>query len=323
MRASARALALLLVSAACAAPAALEDAEIRVLPAEAVLPPSSRLELLSVVELRGDVPAFGGFSALEVSADGERMIALSDRGLRLETGLARRKGRLSGLTDPRLAQLTERKEPLVPVARDAEGLAIPAADLSGPRYASFERLARVARLRDAEIESILAAPEAWSRFPGNTGLEALAAPPGGGLLALQEAPEADEEAGGARGFGAVGAWRVAPHGAVSRLRLPRLADWSVTGADFGPEGHLYVLARRFDVPGGFSFAIWRYDWREGAPAGGEILLELPAGAGADNAEGLAVWREPAGRLRLLVVTDDNFSLLQRTLLYDFAAAGAD
>lgn len=310
-------LAALLLLAACAAPATLEAPGIRTLPAEATLPPSARLELRSVIELRADLPDFAGFSSLEVSRDGARMIALSDRGLWLEAGLAFAEGRLSGLRAPRLARLTEGGARPAPVALDSEGLAIADPDLAGPRFVSFERLARIARFEGADGVSTLAAHGDWAALPGNSGLEALAPPPGGGLLALQEGPEGDP-AGPPLGFGAVGAWRVAPDGKVARGALPRLGPYSVTGADFGPDGRLYVLARSFDIPGGFSFALWRYDWTEQGAVNGEILLELPAGMGADNAEGIAAWRDGQGRTRLLVITDDNFSLLQRTLLFDFA-----
>lgn len=309
--------AALVLLAACSASVPLEEARVTLHPAEADPPADARLALLSVVELRADVPAFAGFSALEVSADGRRFVALSDRSTWLEAEIVRRDGRIVDLRDARLGALTADGERPVIVARDSEGLAIPDPALSGPRFVSFERLHRIARLNGRELAGRVAAPEAWSAFPGNGGLEALAALPGGGLLALQEKPDPGQETGGAYGYGSVGAWTVAEGGKVGRGALPRLGDWSVTGADFASDGRLYVVARRFDVPGGFSFAIWRYEWVEGRPGQGEVLLELPPARGADNGEGIAAWRDAQGRIRLLVIADDNFSLLQRTLLYEF------
>lgn len=314
-----RALAPLALLAACAAPS-LDAARVTTHRAEATLPASSRLELLSVLELRADVPAFAGFSSLEVSEGGARLVALSDRGLILEAGLARPRGAVAGLTGARLSELTQDGARPPSVGLDSEGLAIPAADLSGPRFVSFERDARLLRLQGADGR-LAARDPAWDALSGNTGLEALAVPPEGGLLALAEAPAPGGSQGGPAGWGRVPAWRIGPEGVAPAPPLPRLGDHSVTGADFGPDGRLYVLARRLDIPGGFSFAIWRYAWAEGAARDGEILLELPAGSGADNAEGLAAWRDETGRLRLAVITDDNFALLQRTLLFDFAAEG--
>jgi len=57
--------------------------------------------------LRSPDPRFGGFSALGVSSDGHRMIALSDRGLRLGAHLIYdAKGDLAGVRDGDLGALS-------------------------------------------------------------------------------------------------------------------------------------------------------------------------------------------------------------------------
>ena len=38
----------------------------------------------------------------------------------------------------------------------------------------------------------------------------------------------------------------------------------------------------------------------------------------DNLEGLAVWRDDSGAIRLTMISDDNFNLLQRTELVEYA-----
>jgi hypothetical protein len=37
----------------------------------------------------------------------------------------------------------------------------------------------------------------------------------------------------------------------------------------------------------------------------------------DNLEGLSVWRDIAGQIRLTLISDDNFRLLQRTEIVEY------
>lgn len=273
------------------------------------MPAEAGLELLGAVELRSLAPEFGGFSAIEVSADGARAVMLSDRAHWLEGRILRRDGALSGLGDARLRPALPPDSP--PIRRDAEGLAIADPDLAGPRIVSFERLHRIEAL---EAEGGPADPvpnsvdaQGWT---GNSGLEGLAHAPDGRLLAIRERGETHD--------GPVPAWWIEEGGRTTRIELPRLRELSLTGADFGPDGRLYVTARGFDWLTGFAFAIWSYAVEGDALTDPRELLSLAGVEGADNAEGIAAWRGPDGRVRLLVVTDDNFNLLQRTLLYEFA-----
>lgn len=309
----AAALALSAAPFACA-PSAENLGAVELRPAEVALPPGARLRLLDAVELRDGRPEFGGFSALEVSADGTRFVMLDDRGFVLEGRLERVGDRLRGVEAEGLRSLRRRGERPAYAFQDAEGLAIPAPDLDGPRFVGFERAHRLARFADGRADEAALPPfggmEDWN---GNEGLEALAIAPDGRLLAIRERAEEGEGP-------AIPAWWLGPDGAgpARPTSLTAPEGMSITGADFGPDGRLYALARRFDWLSGFSFAVLRYELEGDALTGGEELLRLVPSAGADNAEGIAAWRDAEGRVRLLVVTDDNFNLLQRTLLYDFA-----
>ena len=98
------------------------------------LPGDARLRLISAIELRGDRPEFGGLSALEVDARGERFVALTDQGFWVEGRIQRAGGLLSGVTEASMAPMLIDGERPPSRMRDAEGLAIAAPDLSGPRY---------------------------------------------------------------------------------------------------------------------------------------------------------------------------------------------
>ena len=52
---------------------------------------------------------------------------------------------------------------------------------------------------------------------------------------------------------------------------------------------------------------------------GEYLLDADLGQEIDNMEGIAVHRDE-GRTILTLISDDNFSFIQRTLLLEFELA---
>ncbi len=54
----------------------------------------------------------------------------------------------------------------------------------------------------------------------------------------------------------------------------------------------------------------------GPGAADEVLLQTEAGT-HDNLEGLAVWQDAAGAIRLTMISDDNFLPTQRTEIVDY------
>jgi hypothetical protein len=50
---------------------------------------------------------------------------------------------------------------------------------------------------------------------------------------------------------------------------------------------------------------------------GPVLMEADLGYEIDNMEGLAVHRASNGDIVLTLVSDDNFSIIQRTILLQF------
>ena len=100
------------------------------------------------------------------------------------------------------------------------------------------------------------------------------------------------------------------------MRIKGDAEFLPVGADFGPDGALYLLERDF-TGFGFRSRVRRFDITGPARGGaGEILLQSRARQ-FDNLEGLSVWRDEAGRIRLTMVSDDNFLFVQRTELVEY------
>jgi hypothetical protein len=61
----------------------------------------------------------------------------------------------------------------------------------------------------------------------------------------------------------------------------------------------------------------------GARLDGEVLLDAGMASQIDNMEGLAVRQDESGRVILTLVSDDNQSILQRTLILEFALKDVD
>ncbi len=82
-----------------------------------------------------------------------------------------------------------------------------------------------------------------------------------------------------------------------------------------------MLERRFRYSEGVKMRIRRIaakDLKPGALLSGEVLLEANDSLNIDNMEGIAVHRAASGETILTLMSDDNFSALQRTLLMQFA-----
>jgi hypothetical protein len=134
-------------------------------------------------------------------------------------------------------------------------------------------------------------------MPVNTGIEALATDAAGRLHAIPERPP--------QGRIELPVYRLGPAGWEEAFALPRLPPFSVTGADFGPDGALYMLERAVVLPLGFASRVRRLVPGPGGAWTGEVVLETPPGRHG-NLEGIAVWRDAAGGLRLTLAADDNF-----------------
>jgi len=157
-------------------------------------------------------------------------------------------------------------------------------------------------------------PHSFEQFRSNKGLEALAALPDGRLIAFAEGAEATAD-----GI-LVPMFLIDPAGGVTESRLPQPGPHSVTGADLGPDGRLYLVLREYSLLSGVSIRVMRY--RLGAqglpqPETAETLAAFEARDGIDNMEGISLDRGADGRTRLWLISDDNFRSAQRTLLLRF------
>ncbi|SFO92582.1 esterase-like activity of phytase family protein [Tranquillimonas alkanivorans] len=249
----------------------------------------------------------GGYSGLELGEDGRRFLAISDRGWIVDGRLEREDGRIATVLADRPQRLKGLSgQGIKKDFEDAEGLAV-ASD--GRIFISFEGEHRV-----WSYASPGAVPEALARHPDfaamqqNSSLEALAVGPDGALYTLPERSGAL-----ARPFPV---YRYADGRWTQPFEIPRRGELLPVGMDLGPDGRLYLLERHFAGIFGFSSRVRRFTLDGGDIVEEETLLET-ASAQHDNLEGISVWRDGGGRLRLTMISDDNFTALQSTEIVEY------
>lgn len=260
---------------------------------------------------------FGGFSGLLASAGGRTLIAVSDKGHLLTLAVTLDgNGRLIGVADA----------DMVPI-KDEDG-----APLSGKRNSDAESLAQapdgsvlIAFERRHRIDAYagpdgaarpLSVPPQFTLMPSNGGVESLTGLSDGRLLALSEGFQTSEGLMGWLGTpGKNGTWD------WETLTYPYDGRFVPTGAATLPGGDILVLERSYSPLEGVRVRLRRIPARQMIPGsllGGPVLADLAEPFSVDNFEGVAVFRDAAGRLRVVLISDDNFSALQRTLLLSFA-----
>jgi hypothetical protein len=296
-----------------------------------------RLSLVAGYHLTSDDKRFGGLSGID-SLDNGNLIAISDMGDFVWIDLQD-----DGLTPSalRIAPMRDRKGKPFPtkIAADAEGLAV----RDGLALVSFESDPRVLAY---DIGACGAAARGialgWSMdsafanrkltVANNQGVEGLAISDDWYLLAGIETKVGKSSPLSAR-----------PLEAGARFELaigenaPELVGLDVV--QIGDEVHVFslhrsskalsgnaitvvetVLDRSFNeasLPARMIGELERRSRQEFQVKSSRVLAEMNLLVTIDNYEGIAALRMPDGRTRLFIVSDDNFSASQRTLLMVF------
>ncbi len=255
-----------------------------------------------------DSPDFGGFSAIELDDAGVRFIALTDKGHVVEGRLVRdAAARLVAVEAGRLVALRDIEGgPLRKRASDSEGLAMTP---QGGFYVSFEGQHRVRHYTavDQPALRVVGHPD-FADMQMNSSLEALAIDTRGHLFTLPERSGALDRPFPVYRFDGQG-WDIP-------FSLSRSAGFLPVGADFGPDGWLYLLERALTGPG-FRSRVRRFDIAGDRVNAEEVLFQTRTGQ-HDNLEGISVWQDGTGRIRLTMIADDNFKFFQRTELVEYA-----
>lgn len=281
------------------------------------------LEFRGGLVLRSSFKHFGGLSAIRVAPNGNSFIALSDKGWWLRGRILYEGPRPIAIVDAEMApMLGPDGAPLA--ARgwyDTESIA----QDGGVLYVGIERVHQIVRF-DYEKDGLLARgypidlPRAVRSLPSNKGLEALVFIPSGHplagtLIAISERG-LDRE-------GNIKAFLIGGPGPGSFM-VKRTGDYDISDAAVLAPDDLLVLERKFNWSSGLAVRIRRIalaGLRAGALVDGPVLMEADLRQEIDNMEGLSIHHGAGAETVLTLISDDNFSFLQRTLLLQFALAG--
>ncbi|MBN8973453.1 MAG: esterase-like activity of phytase family protein [Rhizobiales bacterium] len=278
-----------------------------------------QLRFRSGLVLTSPYSRFGGLSGLRLDAGGEGFIAASDRGRWFTGRIVYRGKEMVGLTEVETAPMLGGDGRTLTSHRwyDTESMARNGNWI----YVGIERVNRIVRfdfgrqgLR-ARAETVLA-PADIRKLPYNSGLEALVTVPkglplAGTLVAISER--------GLDGDGNIKAYLIGGPSPGS-FAVRRTGSYDVSDAALLPGGDLLLLERKFAWLGGIGIRIRRIAMASivpGATVDGPSIFDADLGQEIDNFEGLDVHITAEGDTVLTLVSDDNFSAIQRTLLVQF------
>jgi hypothetical protein len=259
---------------------------------------------------------FGGLSALRINEDGIAL-AVSDAGSWISFALIEKNGHLVGATGIGLAPLLDLAgNPGTKANRDSEAL-----EMGATTAVSFEGDHRIWTYRDidpAKPETFKAAAAqdwrlpAMMQWPNNGGVEAYCTlgPDEARLIISEDAPAPQ---------GSKDAFLVSQ---TTQLRFGFLPETGFKPTDCVglPKGkQALVLQRRFSPFSGVAASIVVADFsgvENGTVIRGREIARLVPPLSVDNMEGIS-YIERKGRKFVYIISDDNFSGLQRSLLMKF------
>jgi hypothetical protein len=192
----------------------------------------------------------------------------------------------------------------------------------GVLYVGVERLNEILRY-DYEKRGLLAAgepvavPSGIKDLPFNQGLEALVFVPdglplGGTLVAFSE--WGLDDAGNLKAFLIGGP-------SPGSFCVKRTDGFAISDAALLPDGDFLTVERKYTPETGTSMRIRRLPRTEikpGALVDGRTVVEVDSRFMIDNTEALSVHSAPSGKLVVTLLSDDNFSRIQKTILLQFS-----
>ncbi|MGH6761380.1 MAG: esterase-like activity of phytase family protein [Phyllobacterium sp.] len=277
-------------------------------------------EFVGGFEMRGSNDHFGGFSGLRFLDAGENFLGVSDSGFWYAGDIARdARGRPVGVGHFRMAPLLGADG--LPVYGKADGDAESLAVAGDTAIVGFERNHRLEAYpidtgNFASRPKALPLPVPAYELRNNRSFETVAVAPADSPLAGATVTVTEKSLNPAGDvFAAV---TDGPRKGIFYVR--RSDEFDISDGDFLPDGDLLLLERRFSLASGIAFRLRRIpaeDIRPGATVEGEIVLGADMQHQIDNMEGLSVWQDADGIPHISLISDNNQSILQRTIYLEF------
>lgn len=279
------------------------------------------LTFLGGLELISADRNIGGLSGLISLEGGEEFLAVTDNGYWFAAGIEQdASGKPLSLTNPRYAAMLGPKGKTLRAAwgHDTEAIVLDGDSLlvTAERANAIYRFPWPLKSGKERMIEPLVVSEQIKALRSSKGLEALAlgpvgSPLSGTLVAIAE--RGKSESHDLPGF-------LLTSGSEKRFTIERSGRYDATDAVFLPGGDLLLLERRFNLRDLVGMRLRRFEADsivEGANLSGSILMEANFIHQIDNMEGLAVHANAAGQTILTLLSDNNRSFLQRTLLLRF------
>ncbi len=270
------------------------------------------------LELSSAHKQFGGLSGVRVSADG-RLLAITDRANWLRGRIVYRGEAPVGVADAEMGPMlyTDGRPITARGWYDTEAVAEDGAFV----YVSLERVHRILKFDYGKRgllsrATLVPVPSEMAKLVSNRGVECLAVAPKGTAIAgalIAVAERSLDASKNTRGFLIGG-----PQPGLFSVKLTD--EFDIVDCAISPAMDLLLLERHFSWRRGVAMRLRRVPLSEvvpGAALEGSVLLSADMGFQIDNMEGLSVHRASNGDTVLTLVSDDNFSIIQRTILLQF------
>ncbi|MEM9630202.1 MAG: esterase-like activity of phytase family protein [Pseudomonadota bacterium] len=280
-----------------------------------------KLTFLGGLELLASDRKTGGLSGLVSLDKGNAFLAVTDNGHWVSGAIEQTEtGKPLGISDVRFAPLLgdDGKTLRVRWGHDTEALTVASsgAYVTAETYNAVYRYPWPIETGAERMIGRVALPDDILSLPRNAGLESLAAAPddhryAGQLIAIAESAPSDAHD--------LAAYIIGPDG-TERFTIKRLDRFDATDAAFLPNGDLLLMERRFNLRDLIGLRLRRFSseaLEPGAVLDGEVLLEADFDYQIDNMEALAVHQNEQGETILTLVSDNNRSILQRTIFLRF------
>lgn len=278
------------------------------------------LQFVGGLEFTSKEPLLGSLSGIRFRADGVHFVSILDTGHWLTGEIERdAQGRLANLHGLTISPMRDAsgETPRWKGAIDAESLAL----RRGQILVSFERLHRVDVYPDPGFETAKPIEGLDILIPkdelrGNGGLETVVVSPetsplkGGALTIAEKSVDTNGNLYAAILDGPL----------KGQFKVRKNDPWDVTDGAFLANGDLLLLERRFNFLAGVGMRIRRIEAasiKPGAIIDGPVQIEADGSFQIDNMEGIDIVVGADGLPHIILVSDDNHSILQRNLMLEF------
>ncbi|MGV6802313.1 MAG: esterase-like activity of phytase family protein [bacterium] len=282
------------------------------------------LRFQGAITLTSKNDRFGGLSGFRFTKDGQGLVTVSDRGTIFRAATKfNSDGALIDLYGVQYATMQRYNgELLKGMAADAESLEL---SHDGLAIIGFERYHRIDLYRPDDHGNYKFYKRALPNrivagLSSNGSMESVALLPDDRLITIAETSP-DEDSSILPGWmSAPNVWRQGTDD-WQGFRYVAADDYHVSDMVFSQDDdqgdYLYLLERSYSKLKGVRIRVTRIAYNDLIP-GTEVIPEevarLNALHGIDNMEAMDIRRLPDGRLMLYILSDDNFSLTQRTIL---------